>query len=93
MWSAGDVVVGAAARLDPVKDLGTLVRGFARGEKVRAGAAADHRRRGRRARRRWRRSPRELGVADSVTLAGWLDDMDEYYGSLDINALSSKHAI
>src|SRR5699024_1942648 len=28
-------------------------------------------------------------VEGSITLAGWLDDMDEYYGSLDINALSS----
>ena len=85
---SGDVVVGAAARLDPVKDLGTLVRGFAEAKKsvpslrlIIAGEGAE--------RGALEALAAELGVADSVTLAGWLDDMDEYYGALDINALSS----
>ena len=85
---SGDVVVGAAARLDPVKDLGTLVRGFAEAKKavpglrlIIAGEGAE--------RGALEALAAELGVADSVTLAGWLDDMDEYYGSIDINALSS----
>ena len=85
---SGDVVVGAAARLDPVKDLGTLVRGFAKAKKsvpglrlIIAGEGAE--------RGALEALAAELGVADSVTLAGWLDDMDEYYGALDINALSS----
>ena len=84
----GDVVVGAAARLDPVKDLSTLVRGFALAKKsvpglklIIAGEGAE--------RPVLESLARELGVEDSITLAGWLDDMDEYYGSLDINALSS----
>ena len=84
----GDVVVGAAARLDPVKDLSTLVRGFALAKKsvpglklIIAGEGAE--------RPVLESLARELGAEDSITLAGWLDDMDEYYGSLDINALSS----
>ena len=84
----GDVVVGAAARLDPVKDLSTLVRGFALAKKsvpglklIIAGEGAE--------RPVLESLARELGVEDSITLAGWLDDMDEYYGSLDINTLTS----
>ena len=30
-----------------------------------------------------------LGMAGALTLCGWLDDMDEFYGSVDINALTS----
>ncbi|HIQ77655.1 MAG TPA: polysaccharide pyruvyl transferase CsaB [Candidatus Scatomorpha intestinavium] len=84
----GDIVVGAAARLDPVKDLATLVRGFAEAKKsvpglklIIAGEGAE--------RPNLESLAASLGVADSVTLAGWLDDMDEYYGALDINTLTS----
>ena len=82
------MVVGAAARLDPVKDLATLVRGFAEAKKsvpglklIIAGEGAE--------RPNLEALAAELGVADSVTLAGWLDDMDEYYGALDINTPSA----
>ena len=84
----GDIVVGAAARLDPVKDLATLVRGFAAAREGRpelkliiAGEGPE--------RPALEALAEELGVRGAVTLAGWLDDMEEFYSALDINTLSS----
>ena len=84
----GDIVVGAAARLDPVKDLATLVRAVARAREtcpriklVIAGEGSE--------RERLTALALELGMADALTLCGWLDDMDEFYGAIDINALTS----
>lgn len=84
----GDIVVGAAARLDPVKDLATLVRGFAAAREghpelklIIAGEGPE--------RQALEALAKELGVRGAVTLAGWLDDMEEFYSALDINALSS----
>lgn len=82
------IVVGAAARLDPVKDLATLVRGFAEARKshpklrlIIAGEGPE--------RPALEALARELGAGDAVCLAGWLDDMEEFYSALDINTLSS----
>ena len=84
----GDIVVGAAARLDPVKDLATLVRGFAAAREghpelklIIAGEGPE--------RPALEALAEELGVRGAVTLAGWLDDMEEFYSALDINSLSS----
>ena len=84
----GDIVVGAAARLDPVKDLATLVRGFAAAREghpelklIIAGEGPE--------RQALEALAEELGVRGAVTLAGWLDDMEEFYSALDINSLSS----
>ena len=84
----GDIVVGAAARLDPVKDLATLVRGFASAREghpelklIIAGEGPE--------RPALEALAEELGVRGAVTLAGWLDDMEEFYSALDINTLSS----
>lgn len=84
----GDIVVGAAARLDPVKDLATLVRGIAAAREghpelklIIAGEGPE--------RPALEALAEELGVRGAVTLAGWLDDMEEFYSALDINSLSS----
>ena len=84
----GDIVVGAAARLDPVKDLATLVRGFAGARRehpnmklIIAGEGPE--------RENLTKLAAELGAGEAVTLAGWLDDMEEFYSALDINTLSS----
>lgn len=84
----GDVVVGVAARLDPVKDLATLVRAVAQARKsapnvklVIAGEGPE--------REALTELAASLGMADAFTLCGWLDNMDEYYGSIDINTLTS----
>ena len=83
------VVVGIAARLNPVKDMSTLVRGFAAGYQkckrlrlVIAGEGEEREKLGALA--------RELGVEKQVTFAGWISGgMDRFYSALDINALTS----
>ncbi len=81
------VVVGIAARLNPVKDMATLVRGYAaacrtcpRLRLVIAGEGPEREKLGALA--------QELGV--NVTFAGWISGgMDQFYSALDINALTS----
>ena len=83
------VVVGIAARLNPVKDMATLIRGFASAHRacsrlrlVIAGDGAE--------RARLTALARELGVDRQVTFAGWISGgMDRFYSALDINTLTS----
>jgi polysaccharide pyruvyl transferase CsaB len=82
------VVVGAAARLDPVKDVATLIRGFAlalgRCPQLRliiAGEGAEL--------ENLQALAAELGVADRLCFADWVDDIGSFFAALDINALSS----
>ena len=82
------VTVGTAARLEPVKDLGTLLRGFAL-----AAAQND------RLRLRIAGSGREeaclralaaaLGIADKTEFCGWVQDVGAFFASSDIAALTS----
>lgn len=85
---ADSVVAGIAARLNPVKDMSTLIRGFAAGYQacprlrlVIAGEGDD--------RKRLEALAKELGVEGQVTFAGWISGMDQFYGALDINVLTS----
>lgn len=82
------VVVGIAARLNPVKDIATLVRGFAKAQRVCpqlrliiAGDGAE--------KDMLTGLAAELGVAKKVCLAGWITDTDTFYASIDINTLTS----
>jgi polysaccharide pyruvyl transferase CsaB len=83
------VVVGIAARLNPVKDMSTLVRGFAAGyakcPRLRLVIAGDGEER-----EKLGDLAKELGVEKQVTFAGWISGgMDRFYAALDINALTS----
>lgn len=82
------IIVGIAARLDPVKDVGTTIRGFAEAarscEKLRLIIAGDGQEM-----ELLRALASELGISDKVFFAGWLSDMDGYYASVDINVISS----
>lgn len=83
------VVIGIAARLNPVKDMSTLIRGFARAYEscprlrlVIAGDGAEL--------EKLQSLARECGVAHAVTFAGWISgNMDRFYSALDINVLTS----
>ncbi len=84
----GSVKVGIAARLNPVKDIATLIRGFAwaaeKEERLRlfiAGEGPEE--------EMLRALSAELGVSDRVHFLGWVEDMDAFYSSLDINTLTS----
>ena len=83
------VVVGIAARLNPVKDMSTLIRGFAAGyalcPRLRLVIAGDGEER-----EKLGDLAKELGVEHQVTFAGWISGgMDRFYSALDINALTS----
>ena len=83
------VVVGIAARLNPVKDMSTLIRGFAEGHKscprLRLIIAGDGEER-----QKLKDLAKELGVEKEVTFAGWISGgMDRFYSALDVNALTS----
>ncbi|WP_295580392.1 polysaccharide pyruvyl transferase CsaB [uncultured Oscillibacter sp.] len=83
------VVVGIAARLNPVKDMSTLIRGFAAGfaacPRLRLVIAGDGEER-----EKLTSLARELGVERQVTFAGWISGgMDRFYSALDINILTS----
>ena len=82
------VVVGIAARLNPVKDIGTLIRGFAIAHQscpqLRLLIAGDGEQR-----EMLQGLARELGVEQQVCFAGWVSDTDSFYGALDINTLTS----
>ena len=83
------VVVGIAARLNPVKDMSTLIRGVAEGHKscprLRLVIAGDGEER-----QKLEDLAKELGVEKEVTFAGWISGgMDRFYSALDVNALTS----
>lgn len=82
------VVVGIAARLNPVKDISTLIRGFAKAHEACPGLrlliAGDGEERS-----MLEGLARELGVDREVAFAGWISDTNTFYQSIDINTLTS----
>ena len=84
----GSVVFGIAARLNPVKDISTLIRAFAK--TVQAvpssrliiagdGEEADM----------LHELAKELCPAGSVVFPGWVQDTDSFYNAIDVNMLTS----
>ena len=90
-WPEDSVIVGIAARLNPVKDISTLVRGFALAHKacpqLRLLIAGDGEQRD-----MLHSLAAELGVETGVCFAGWVSDTDSYYNALDVNTLTSLSA-
>ncbi len=87
-WPDDAVIAGIAARLNPVKDMGTLLRGFAAAHEsqprlrlIIAGEGQDE--------AMLKQLAAELGVSGQVCFAGWLSDTDSFYNALDINTLTS----
>lgn len=82
------VIVGIAARLNPVKDIATLIRGFVRAHAsfpaLRLLIAGDGEEMA-----ALKKLAADLGVAKEVCFAGWVSDTDSFYHALDINTLTS----
>ncbi len=87
-FSEDCIVIGVAARLDPVKDVGTAIRGFAEAaqscDRLRLLIAGDGQEMN-----ELKALAEELGVADRVFFIGWLSNMEDFYASIDINVISS----
>ena len=84
----GDVIVGIAARLDPVKDIPTLLRALKLAREtcpqLKLAIAGEGQQR-----KELESLTDELGLRESVCFLGWVSELDAFYGALDINALSS----
>lgn len=87
-WNDQNVIFGIAARIDPVKDMTTLVRAFAltvaqcpHARLLIAGIGDQE--------QEIRALAAELCPAGTVHFAGWVGDMNSFYHALDVNMLTS----
>lgn len=84
----GMTVFGIAARINPVKDMGTLIRAFSetvkRCPKARLIIAGDGEQR-----QQMEALASELCPKGTVVFAGWIDDTSSFYSALDVNMLTS----
>ena len=82
------IVFGIAARLNPVKDISTLIRSFAEACKVcpniRLVIAGDGEER-----QMLEALAKELCPEGTVSFAGWVQDTDSFYSAIDVNMLTS----
>ena len=84
----GMTVFGIAARINPVKDMATLIRGFAKTvqacPKARLIIAGDGE-----LRQQMESLAAELCPKGTVVFAGWIEDTHSFYSALDVNMLTS----
>ncbi len=87
-FDADTVVFGIAARLNPVKDIATLIRGFAGAcrtcSNIRLIIAGDGEER-----QMLEQLAKESCPEGSVIFAGWVRDTDSFYNAIDVNMLTS----
>jgi glycosyltransferase involved in cell wall biosynthesis len=87
-WDESCVVFGIAARIDPVKDMTTLVKAFARtvteapNARLLIAGSGDQE-------EEIKGLAMELCPAGSVHFTGWVQDMNSFYHALDVNLLTS----
>ena len=84
----GMTVFGIAARINPVKDMGTLIRGFAKTvavcPKARLIIAGDGEQRA-----QMEALAAQLCPPGTVVFAGWISDTHSFYSAIDVNMLTS----
>ena len=83
-----DVILGILARLNPVKDIPTLLRAFAKAKIVHpnlklliGGDGEDM--------AMLKKLSTDLGISDSVAFMGWIDNVPEFFSVCDIDVLCS----
>ncbi len=87
-WNGSHVIFGIAARIDPVKDMTTLVKAFAQtvaqvpNARLLIAGEGDQE-------SEIRALAAELCPAGTVHFAGWVSDMNSFYHALDVNMLTS----
>ena len=82
------VVFGIAARISPVKDMKTLVRGFAKAAEQEPGIRLVIAGEGEE-RQSLEALTAELNLRSKVVFAGWLKDTASFYNAIDVNLLTS----
>ena len=89
-WTGDELVVGYVGRLVPIKDLTTLLAGFAafarRQPRARLLLVGDGE-----SRADLEAEVKALGLEPVLRFAGWQHDLREVYGAMDIVALTSKN--
>jgi len=87
-WDENCIIYGIAARIDPVKDMTTLVRAFAKtvaqipNARLLIAGIGDQE-------KEIRALAQELCPEGTVHFAGWVSDMNSFYHALDVNLLTS----
>ena len=87
-WNEENIIYGIAARIDPVKDMTTLVKAFAKtvqavpNARLLIAGVGDQE-------QQIRALAAELCPAGTVHFAGWVEDMNSFYHALDVNLLTS----
>ena len=87
-YEEGDVVLGIPARLNPVKDLSTLLRAFALAKKenpklkLMIGGEGEEK-------DKLIELSKALGLSDSVSFLGWVSDVPRFFAACDIDVLCS----
>ena len=88
MADENTVIFGIAARINPVKDMTTLIQGFAKAQKQNpnirlliAGCGEEE--------EKIRALAAQLCDKNTVAFLGWLQDTDSFYQALDVNLLTS----
>ena len=87
-WNEENIIYGIAARIDPVKDMTTLVKAFAKtvgtcpNARLLIAGIGDQE-------QEIRALAAELCPAGTVHFAGWVSDMNSFYHALDVNLLTS----
>jgi polysaccharide pyruvyl transferase CsaB len=87
--SPQEILVGIAARFDPVKNVGELITAFTKIAQscpnMKLVLAGDGKQK-----KALKKQAANHGLSDRVLFAGWIEDMREFYNTLDINALTSR---
>lgn len=87
-WTEECVVFGIAARISPVKDIGTLLNAFAKAVRqmpnLRLAIAGDGEQRA-----EMEHLAKEICPPGTVRFLGWLSDTDGFYSAIDVNLLTS----
>ncbi|MCL1819529.1 MAG: polysaccharide pyruvyl transferase CsaB [Oscillospiraceae bacterium] len=88
-FSPSDVIVGIAARFDPVKNVGELIAAFAKVAddcpNMKLALAGDGR-----LCDTLKKQAANHGLSERVIFLGWQEDMRAFYSAIDINALTSR---
>ena len=87
-YNPDELIIGIAARLTKVKDIPTLIKGFAKAHadnsdmRLLIGGDGEEK-------QKLTDLANQLGVSEKVHFLGWIDDVDSFFSVIDIDVISS----